>query len=128
MNPLISLLGTTESFIPLAKKYFSITLFLALFFIVNNIVVYFVRNVSNSNLSMPSMLVDSLANIVLVYLFIFCQKHLMVILYLSWIRQTILHSEIKIRLFAYLAIVYNTHFELTRIFLFRLFSFQTFYA
>lgn len=71
MDPLMALLGATGKIVPLAKEYFSIILFFALFFIVNNIVVCFVRNDGNPNLAMTGMLVGSLANIVLDYLFIF---------------------------------------------------------
>lgn len=71
IDPLMILLGATDEILPLAKEYFSIILFFALFFIVNNIVVCFVRNDGNPNLAMTGMLVGSLANIVLDYLFIF---------------------------------------------------------
>ncbi|MFL2100884.1 MATE family efflux transporter [Desemzia sp. FAM 23989] len=71
MDPLMALLGATGKIVPLAKEYFSVIVFFALFFIVNNIVVCFVRNDGNPNLAMTGMLVGSLANIVLDYLFIF---------------------------------------------------------
>lgn len=71
MDPLMSLLGARGEIIPLAKEYFGIILFFALFFIVNNILVCFVRNDGNPNLAMAGMLFGSLTNILLDYLFIF---------------------------------------------------------
>ena len=71
IDPLLQLLGATGDIIPLANDYFGIILFFSVFFVVNNIVVCFVRNDGNPQLAMTGMLVGSLANIVLDYLFIY---------------------------------------------------------
>lgn len=70
-QPLLTLLGASGDTLPLAADYFGYILFFAIFFIVNNIVVCFVRNDGNPNLAMSGMLIGSLVNIVLDYLFIF---------------------------------------------------------
>lgn len=71
IDPLLQMLGATGNILPLAKNYFGIILLFSVFFVVNNIVVCFVRNDGNPQLAMTGMLVGSLANIVLDYLFIF---------------------------------------------------------
>lgn len=71
IDPLMNMLGATGEIIPLAKDYFGIILLFSVFFVVNNIAVCFVRNDGNPQLAMTGMLVGSLANIVLDYLFIF---------------------------------------------------------
>lgn len=71
IDPLLQMLGATGNILPLAKNYFGIILLFSVFFVVNNIVVCFVRNDGNPQLAMTGMLVGSLTNIVLDYLFIF---------------------------------------------------------
>jgi len=65
------LLGADISTLPLAKTYLTTILCFAPFFIINNILLAFVRNDNNPNLSMIAMLTGSFSNIVLDYIFIF---------------------------------------------------------
>lgn len=69
--PLGSLLGADEATLPLTKTYLSVVLAFAPFFILNHILLAFVRNDKNPRLSMTAMLVSSFSNIVLDYLFMF---------------------------------------------------------
>lgn len=64
-------LGADSLTLPLTQTYLTTILVFAPFFIVNNILLAFVRNDNNPNLSMIAMLVGSFSNIVLDYIFIF---------------------------------------------------------
>ena len=64
-------LGADRLTLPLTKTYLTTILFFAMFFIINNIVLAFVRNDNNPNLSMIAMLAGSFSNIVLDYVFMF---------------------------------------------------------
>ncbi len=64
-------LGADSVTLPLTQTYLTTILVFAPFFIVNNILLAFVRNDNNPNLSMIAMLVGSFSNIILDYLFIF---------------------------------------------------------
>jgi len=52
IDPLLQMLGATGNILPLAKNYFGIILLFSVFFVVNNIVVCFVRNDGNPQLAM----------------------------------------------------------------------------
>lgn len=69
--PLGQLLGADEITLPLTRTYLTVVLSFAPFFILNNILLAFVRNDKNPKLSMTAMLVSSLSNIVLDYFFMF---------------------------------------------------------
>lgn len=64
-------LGADTFTLPLTKTYLSTILSFAPFFIVNNIILAFVRNDNNPKLSMIAMLIGSFSNVVLDYLFMF---------------------------------------------------------
>jgi putative MATE family efflux protein len=64
-------LGADVTTLPLTKEYLSTILCFSPFFIMNNIVLAFVRNDNNPNLSMIAMLLGSFSNIVLDYVFMF---------------------------------------------------------
>ncbi|MDF2541590.1 MAG: multi antimicrobial extrusion protein MatE [Herbinix sp.] len=64
-------LGADPSTLPLTKTYLTTILCFAPFFIINNIMLAFVRNDHNPNLSMQAMLAGSFSNIVLDYAFMF---------------------------------------------------------
>ncbi|WP_414839740.1 MATE family efflux transporter [Carnobacterium sp. TMP28] len=68
---LASGLGADSLTLPLTQTYLTTILIFAPFFIVNNILLAFVRNDNNPNLSMIAMLVGSFSNIILDYIFIF---------------------------------------------------------
>ncbi len=70
-KPLALILGADTLTLPLTKTYLSTILFFAPFFILNNIVLAFVRNDNNPNLSMIAMLVGSFSNVILDYVFMF---------------------------------------------------------
>lgn len=65
------ILGADEVTLPLTKTYLQTILTFAPFFILNNVVLAFVRNDNNPNLSMIAMLLGSISNIILDYVFIF---------------------------------------------------------
>ncbi|MEG1393590.1 MAG: MATE family efflux transporter [Christensenellaceae bacterium] len=65
------LLGATGSIIPLTQTYVMMILIFACAFILNNLMIAFVRNDGNPKLSMFSMLAACLFNIVFDYIFIF---------------------------------------------------------
>lgn len=67
-------LGADRLTLPLTKTYLTIILCFAPFFITNNVVLSFVRNDNNPNLSMIAMLVGSFSNIFLDYVFMFPLK------------------------------------------------------
>lgn len=64
-------LGADSVTYPLTKTYLTTILLFAPFFILNNVVLAFVRNDNHPNLSMIAMLVGSFSNIVLDYVFMF---------------------------------------------------------
>ncbi|MCR1950944.1 MATE family efflux transporter [Clostridium sp. DSM 100503] len=66
-----SILGADELVNPLAGMYLKTILMFSCAFIINNIVICFVRNDDNPNLSMIAMLLGSFSNIILDYIFIF---------------------------------------------------------
>lgn len=70
-TPLALVLGADTTTLPLTKEYLSTILCFSPFFIINNIVLAFVRNDNSPNLSMVAMLVGSFSNIVLDYVFMF---------------------------------------------------------
>jgi putative MATE family efflux protein len=70
-KPLALILGADTLTLPLTKTYLSTILFFAPFFILNNVVLAFVRNDNNPNLSMIAMLVGSFSNVILDYVFMF---------------------------------------------------------
>ncbi len=67
---LAQLLGADEVTMPLTEVYLRIILIFAPFFIANGIMLAFVRNDNNPNLSMIAMLIGSLLNILLDYILI----------------------------------------------------------
>ncbi|MGF7144439.1 putative MATE family efflux protein [Anaerotaenia torta] len=69
--PLAVLLGADEVTLPLTRDYLRTILCFAPFFILNNIVLAFVRNDNNPRLSMIAMLTGSFSNIILDYVFMF---------------------------------------------------------
>lgn len=69
--PLSRLLGADATTLPLTKTYLTTVLSFSPFFILNNILLAFIRNDNNPKLSMIAMLVSSLANIILDYVFMF---------------------------------------------------------
>lgn len=71
---LASLLGADMSTLPLTKTYLTVILCFAPFFIINNVLLAFVRNDNNPKLSMIAMLTGSSSNIVLDYIFMFPLK------------------------------------------------------
>ena len=70
-RPLALLLGADQSTLPMTKTYLATILCFAPFFIMNNILLTFVRNDNNPKLSMIAMLTGSFSNIVLDYIFMF---------------------------------------------------------
>lgn len=70
-GPLAVLLGADAATLPLTKAYLSTILYFAPFFILNNVMLAFVRNDNNPKLSMIAMLTGSLSNIILDYIFMF---------------------------------------------------------
>ena len=68
---LSTLLGANEATYALTKTYLTTILCFAPFFIMNNVIIAFVRNDGAPGLSMSGMLLGSLSNIILDYVFIF---------------------------------------------------------
>ena len=68
---LTKLMGADETVFEMTNTYLKVMLLFAPAFIINNIIICFVRNDGNPNLSMLGMITGSLANIVLDYIFIF---------------------------------------------------------
>ncbi len=64
-------LGADHTTLPLTRGYLSTILYFSPFFILNNILLAFVRNDHNPRLSMIAMLVGSFSNIILDYVFMF---------------------------------------------------------
>ena len=69
--PIAELLGAEGEALPLAAKYLQTLLLYSCAFILNQIFVCFVRNDGNPNLTMAAMLIGSLSNVALDYVFIF---------------------------------------------------------
>lgn len=65
------LLGADSSTIPLTSLYIRVIMLFSPFFLLNNILIAFIRNDDNPNLSMTAMLISSFSNIVLDYIFVF---------------------------------------------------------
>lgn len=70
-TPLAVKLGADEVTLPLTKTYLKTILYFSPFFILNHIVIAFVRNDKNPRLSMIAMLASSFSNIFLDYIFMF---------------------------------------------------------
>lgn len=70
-KPLAMILGADPVTLPLTRTYLNTILCLAPFFIMNNIMIAFVRNDNNPKLSMIAMLTGSISNIFLDYIFMF---------------------------------------------------------
>ncbi|EPY6472685.1 MATE family efflux transporter [Clostridium sporogenes] len=70
-STLSSLLGADENIFHMTNTYLKTLLCFAPFFILNNIFIAFIRNDGNPKLSMAGMLIGSLSNIILDYIFIF---------------------------------------------------------
>lgn len=70
-SSLSSLLGADENIFRMTNTYLKTLLYFAPFFILNNIFIAFIRNDGNPKLSMAGMLIGSLSNIILDYVFIF---------------------------------------------------------
>ena len=70
-NDIALLLGSNADTLQNATTYLKIILYFSPMFLLNNVVLCFVRNDGNPRLAMTAMLVGSLSNIVLDYVFIF---------------------------------------------------------
>lgn len=64
-------LGADEVTLPLTQVYLTTILIFSPFFILNNILLAFIRNDKNPKLSMIAMLISSFSNIILDYIFMF---------------------------------------------------------
>ncbi len=71
---IVRLLGASEDILPLANTYLKTIMCFSLPFIVNNILVCFVRNDSSPKLAMMAMMTASISNIILDYVFVFPLK------------------------------------------------------
>ena len=70
-GPITSLLGADEAIYQMSKTYLQVILLFAPMFMLNNILLCFVRNDGAPQLSMLAMLGGSISNIILDYIFIF---------------------------------------------------------
>lgn len=70
-KPIALLLGADAMTLPLTRVYLKTILLFAPFFILNNVLLAFVRNDGNPRLSMLAMLAGSISNIILDYVFMF---------------------------------------------------------
>lgn len=70
-RPLAILLGADDKVLEMTNIYLRIILIFSPFFILNDIMISFVRNDGNPNLSMMAMLIGSFANIIFDYIFIY---------------------------------------------------------
>lgn len=70
-RPIAQLLGADNTVLPMTETYLHTLLLFAPAFLLNDIVICFVRNDGNPQLSMAAMITGSLSNVVLDYLFIF---------------------------------------------------------
>ncbi len=73
-SSIAQVLGADQTTLPLTRTYLTTILSFAPFFILNNILLAFVRNDHNPRLSMVAMLTGSFANIILDYVFMFPLK------------------------------------------------------
>ncbi len=71
VTPIATVLGASPATLELTVMYLRFILIMAPFFILNNLVLAFVRNDSNPQLAMMAMLASSLFNIVFDYIFVF---------------------------------------------------------
>lgn len=70
-EPIVKILGATEEVLPYGVKYLRTITAFSIAFLVNNVMVCFVRNDNNPNLAMKAMLTGSISNIILDYIFVF---------------------------------------------------------
>lgn len=70
-KPLASLLGADSKTLSMTTSYLRVLLLFSPFFLLNNCLICFVRNDGAPNLSMLGMLLGSLSNIILDYVFVF---------------------------------------------------------
>lgn len=70
-GPLASLLGADGGVFEMTRVYLQVILLFSPMFLLNNILLCFVRNDGNPKLSMLAMLIGSLSNVVLDYIFLF---------------------------------------------------------
>ena len=70
-QPIAQLLGADHTVLPMTEIYVQTLLLFAPAFLLNDIILCFVRNDSNPQLAMAAMVTGSLSNVVLDYLFIF---------------------------------------------------------
>lgn len=70
-QPIAQLLGADHTVLPMTETYLRTLLLFAPAFLLNDIIICFVRNDQNPQLSMTAMITGSLSNVVLDYLFIF---------------------------------------------------------
>lgn len=73
-KPIVSLLGAEGHVLTLSEIYVKTLLCFSAAFLLNNILLAFVRNDGNPALSMTAMLVSSFSNIILDYIFLFPMK------------------------------------------------------
>lgn len=71
VTPISKLLGADEVILPLTTVYLRIIFCFGPFFIMNNILLAFVRNDNRPDLAMISMFVSSVSNVILDYVFLF---------------------------------------------------------
>lgn len=70
-DPLVMLLGADENVYAMTKTYLQVILLFAPAFLMNNVLLCFVRNDGAPQLAMTAMVTGSLSNVVLDYIFIF---------------------------------------------------------
>ncbi len=70
-NKITVLLGADNEVFDMTKTYLSVLLYFAPAFIMNDVLICFVRNDGNPKLSMSAMLAGSFSNIILDYIFIY---------------------------------------------------------
>lgn len=70
-EPLAYLFGANDAIIPYVEGYLHIILVCGLAFVFENILSIFIRNDGNPNLAMVGLIVTSVVNIILNYIFIF---------------------------------------------------------
>lgn len=73
-SPAVWLLGADQNTYPLASIYLHTILIFAPFFVLNNVLIAFVRNDDAPNRAMAAMLIGSFCNIIFDYIFIFSLK------------------------------------------------------
>lgn len=71
ITPLAKMLGADADTLPMTVAYMQTMLYFAPFFILNSILTAFIRNDNNPKLAMSGMVVGSVSNIVLDYVFLF---------------------------------------------------------